>query len=60
MIAATDLLMKLVKASLHTGTVDVLAVLLEEARKWDLVIELRQPITSAANNASVVLHPKQA
>jgi putative zinc finger/helix-turn-helix YgiT family protein len=38
-----DLLMKLVKASVHTGTVDVTTVLLEEAKKWGLVIELRRP-----------------
>ncbi len=42
-----DLLMKLVQESLHSGMVDVLTFLLEEAKKWGVVIEVRRsPILS--------------
>jgi DNA-binding transcriptional regulator YiaG len=38
-----DVLMKLVRESLVDGQVDVLKVLLDEAQKWGVVIELRRP-----------------
>lgn len=50
-----DLLMKLVRQSLRTGPVDVLTFLLEEARKWNVVIELRRPAARPHENGSVVL-----
>lgn len=37
-----DLLMKLVRQSLHSEMVDVLTFLLEEAKKWGVVIEVRR------------------
>lgn len=40
-----DLLMKLVRESLHGRPVDLLSLLLDEARKWGLTIELRQRLT---------------
>lgn len=40
-----DLIMKLVRESLHAGPPDVLSFLLDEARKWGLAIELRQRLT---------------
>ena len=40
-----DLLMKLVQQSLDDGPVDVLAFLLEEAKKWGVIIEFRRSPT---------------
>jgi putative zinc finger/helix-turn-helix YgiT family protein len=54
-----DLLMKLVRQSLHAGPVDVLTFLLDEARKWGVVIELRRPPTRSEENGSVVLLMKK-
>jgi len=42
-IRTADLLMKLVRQSLTSEPVDVLPFLLDEARKWCVVIELRRP-----------------
>ncbi len=53
-----DLLMKLVRQALHGGTVDVLSVLLEEAKKWGIVIQIRGTPVPAAQNAIIVLRPK--
>lgn len=53
-----DLLMKLVKQSLHTRTVDVLSFLLEEAKKWGVVIQLRDSTMPSAKHAVIVLRPK--
>jgi len=36
-----DLLMKLVRQTLHGGKVDVVSVLLEEAKKWGIVIQIQ-------------------
>jgi len=47
-----DLLMKLVRQSLHSGMVDVLTFLLEEAKKWGVVIELRRPAMHSDKNDS--------
>ncbi len=42
-VRTADLLMKLVRQSLTGEPVDVLPFLLDEARKWGVVIELRRP-----------------
>jgi putative zinc finger/helix-turn-helix YgiT family protein len=42
-IRTADLLMKLVRQSLQSGPVDVLTLLLEEAKKWGVIIEVRRP-----------------
>lgn len=49
-----DLLMRLVRQSLDTGPVDVLTFLLDEARKWGVVIELRRPPLRSDENGNVV------
>jgi putative zinc finger/helix-turn-helix YgiT family protein len=53
-----DLLMKLVRQSLHSKTVDVLTSLLEEAKKWGIVIQLRSSAKLSVANASIILRPK--
>jgi DNA-binding transcriptional regulator YiaG len=53
-----DLLMKLVRQSLSSGSIDVLAFILQEAKKWGVVLEVRQTATSPDVNASIVLRPK--
>jgi len=55
-----DLLMKLVRQALHGGTVDVLSVLLEEAKKWGIVMQIRGTSVPAAQDAVIVLRPKSA
>jgi len=37
-----DLLMKLVRRSLHVGPVDVVTFFLDEVKKWNIVIEVRR------------------
>jgi DNA-binding transcriptional regulator YiaG len=51
-----DLLIRLVQQAWTAGPVDVLKVLLDEARKWGTVIELRR---SSDENRSGVLHLKK-
>lgn len=41
-IRTADLLMKLVRQSLQSGPIDVLTLLLEEAKKWGVIIEVRR------------------
>jgi transcriptional regulator with XRE-family HTH domain len=53
-----DLLMKLVRQSRHSKTVDVLTLLLEEAKKWGIIIQLRSRARLSATNASIILRPK--
>ncbi len=53
-----DLLMKLVRQSLSSGSIDVLAFILQEAKKWGVVLEVRQTATSPDVNTSIVLRPK--
>ena len=55
-LRTADLLMKLVRQSLRAGPVDVLTFLLDEARKWGVVIELRRPPIRSKPNGGVVLH----
>jgi putative zinc finger/helix-turn-helix YgiT family protein len=52
-----DLLMKLVRRSLQVGPVDVISFLLEEAKKWGVVIEIRK-IAASLEERSIVLRPK--
>ncbi len=54
-----DLLMKLVRQSLRAGPVDVPTFLLDEARKWGVVIELRRPAERSDDNGKVVLLAKK-
>jgi DNA-binding transcriptional regulator YiaG len=42
-----DLLLRLLRQSWTEGTVDVLHILLEEARKWGVTIEVRQSSSQA-------------
>lgn len=49
-----DLFMKLVRKSLDAGPVDVLTFLLDEAKKWGVVIELRRPTMRSERNGKVV------
>ena len=53
-----DLLMKLLRQALHTETVDVISVLLEEAKKWGIVIQMRGSTVPAAQGVTIVLRPK--
>jgi len=53
-----DLVMKLVRGSLSYGKMDVLAFLLEEAKKWGAILEVRRIMTPSSDNASIVLKPK--
>ena len=48
-LRTADLLMKIVQKSLSTKSVDILPFLLEEARKWGMIIQVRRPRTSAKN-----------
>ena len=50
-----DLLMKLARQSLSGEPVDVLPFLLDEAKKWGVVIELRRPQSRSTKNRGVVL-----
>ena len=38
-----DLLLRLLQRAWAEGTVDVVTLLLEEAKKWGVLIELRRP-----------------
>ena len=49
-VRTADLLMKLVRQSLAGEPVDVLPFLLNEARKWGVVIELRRPVLPMGKN----------
>lgn len=51
-VRTAGLLMKLVRQSLSGGPVDVLPFLLGEARKWGVVIELRQTMHNSNNTVS--------
>jgi putative zinc finger/helix-turn-helix YgiT family protein len=53
-----DLLMKLLWESLRSGAIDVLPLLLGEAQKWGIVIELRRPPMRSAQNGDMVLRAK--
>lgn len=53
-----DLLIKLVRESLSYGKIDVLAFLLEEAKKWGAILEVRRTMTFLNDNTSIVLKPK--
>ena len=48
-LRTADLLMKIVQRSLSAESVDVLSFLVEEVRKWDIIIQVRRPITSRKN-----------
>ena len=54
-----DLLMKLVRQSLHVGPVDVVTFLLDEAKKWGIVIEVRSPVSPEKQHKNVVLLTKR-
>jgi len=54
-----DLLMKLVQHSLEAEPVDILTVLLEEAKKWGVVIEFRRSSMRASEPERIVLRPTQ-
>jgi putative zinc finger/helix-turn-helix YgiT family protein len=56
-LRTADLLMKLVRQSLRTGPIDVPTFLLDEARKWGVVIELRRPTIQTKQNDNVMLRP---
>ena len=58
-LRTADLLMKLVRQSHQAGPVDVLTFLLNEARKWGVIIELRRPAAPLRQNGSVVLLPER-
>lgn len=58
-VRTADLLMKLVRQSFQAGSVNVLSFLLDEARKWGVIIELRRPAAPLRQNGSVVLLPKR-
>jgi|SRR3990172_1983014 len=56
-----DLFMKLVRKSLDTGPVDVLTFLLDQAKKWGVVIELRRlPMPSEKNGKVVAIIMKRS
>jgi putative zinc finger/helix-turn-helix YgiT family protein len=51
-----DLVMRMVNQSLRSGTIDVITFLLEEARKWGVVVEIRRE--AAPSGQSMVLRTK--
>lgn len=54
-IRTADLLMKLVRQSLQSGPVDVLTFLLEEAKKWGVIIEVRRSVKPPDENGEDIL-----
>lgn len=58
-LRTADLLMKLVRQSHQAGPVDVLTFLLNEARKWGVVIELRRPAMCSNENGDAVVGVKR-
>jgi len=52
-----DLLMKLLRHSLREGSVNILGFLLEEAKKWGVVIEVRQR-SAERSQLQVILRPR--
>ena len=48
-LRTADLLMRIIQQSLSTEPVDILPFLLEEARKWGIVIQVRRPLPSDKN-----------
>lgn len=54
-----DLLVKLVRRSLHDGPVDVVTFLLDEAKKWGIVIEVRSVVSPEKQHEKVVLLTKR-
>jgi putative zinc finger/helix-turn-helix YgiT family protein len=52
-----DLLMKLLRHSLREGRVSILSLLLEEAKKWGVVIEVRQR-SAQRSQLQLVLRPR--
>jgi len=54
-----DLLMKVLRESLRVGAIDVLPLLLGEAQKWGMVIELRRPPIRSGHNGAMVLRAKK-
>ena len=48
-LRTVDLLMKLVQQSLSPQPVDILPFLVEEARKWGIVIQVRRPRPTGKN-----------
>jgi putative zinc finger/helix-turn-helix YgiT family protein len=54
-LRTAELLMKLVRQSLQSGPVDVLTFLLEEARKWGVIIEVRRSLKHANENGESIL-----
>lgn len=54
-----DLLVKLVRRSLHVGPVDVVTFLLDEAKKWGIVIEVRSLVAPEKQHEGVVLLTKR-
>ena len=55
-LRTADLLMKIVRQSLSTEPVDILPFLLEEARKWGIVIQVHRPIPSDKNGKIIHSH----
>jgi putative zinc finger/helix-turn-helix YgiT family protein len=53
-----DLLMKVLRESLRVGAIDVLPLLLGEAQKWGMVIELRRPPIRSGHKGVMVLRAK--
>ena len=49
-VRTADLLMKLVRQSLQAGPVDVLTFLLEEVKKWGVIIEVRRSVKPLDEN----------
>lgn len=54
-----DLLMKLVRQSLHFRKVDVLSFLVDEAKKWGVVIEVQTSPMPSEEPVVLVLRPKR-
>lgn len=50
-----DLLMKLVRRSLQVGPVDVTTFLLDEAKKWSIVIEVRRSTVSSEDQHETLI-----
>lgn len=58
-LRTADLLMKLVRQSHQAGPVDVLTFLLNEARKWGVIIELRRSLLHSNEDGITVFHTKR-
>ena len=59
-LRTADLLMKIVQKSLSGESVDILPFLLEEARKWGIVIQVHRPMSPKENGNLTLIAKKKS